>query len=141
MKPYQKVQVWIAAKVSPQKPIELLLFKVIEKRGGGWHPVTGSVEKEDATLFDAAKRETLEETGIESGRRIDLDYSFEFTGRWGKASEHAFGLILPKKIDKIKLDPHEHLSCKWVSYDEAIQQIQFQNQKRALEKFSCYGLA
>ena len=134
-KTYKKVQVWIGS-----EPNQVLLFKVIEKRGGGWHPVTGSVEKEDSSLLVAAKRETQEETGIDAevGEWKDLDYFFEFTGQWGHASEHAFGLFLPQKPKKIHLDPGEHSECEWVSAEEALNRLSFPDQKRALKKFLCY---
>jgi len=138
LKKYKKVQVWIARNY-PGKTPQVLLFEVIQERGGGWHPVTGSVEKGEA-LFDAAKRETEEETGLTASdsQWKDLNFSYSFEGRWGKAEEHAFGVIFPEMKAKIKLDPKEHLSCKWVGVDQAMKILSFESQKRALELFSCY---
>lgn len=135
---HRKVQVWIATCTDPFEP-QVLLFKLIEARGGGWHPVTGGVEKGESFLV-AAKRETEEETQIQpdAGTWIDLEYSHFFDGRWGKAEEHAFGLILNDSPLTIHLDPSEMTEFKWVTLEEAKKEVGFDPQRHALEKFSCY---
>jgi 8-oxo-dGTP pyrophosphatase MutT (NUDIX family) len=116
----------------------VLVFKVIEKRGGGWHPVTGGVDPGESYVEGAA-RELQEETGIipEKGRMIDLNHSYSFTGRWGEATEHAFGVIVDGPV-KPKLDPKEHLAAEWVTIEEASKRVGFESQRDALVKFSCY---
>ena len=133
----RKVQVWIAS-VHEQSP-KVLLFKLIESRGGGWHPVTGGVEKKESYI-DAAKRETEEETGIpsEAGRWIDLKHSHVFDGRWGQAEEHAFGVVLKKVPVTIHLDPSEMTEFKWVNPKDALKELGFEPQRSALEAFLCY---
>ena len=134
----KKVQVWIAC-ISKNEELSYLMFKLVPKRGEGWHPVTGGVEKGEELLV-AAKRETCEETGIpeDAGTWVDLDFSYSFEGRWGKAEEHAFGLILKGSKPKITLDPKEHTDCKWVSFEEAKKALGFEPQRSALELLSCY---
>src|SRR4051812_19588751 len=97
MKTQHKVQVWVVNRLPEED--RYLLLKVIPERGSGWHPITGSVEKDERKTQDwlgAAKRETEEETAISStaGQWVDLELKFEFDGRWGHAEERAFGLIL-----------------------------------------------
>jgi 8-oxo-dGTP pyrophosphatase MutT (NUDIX family) len=135
----KKVQVWIGKKASASAAAKILIFKLIEARGGGWHPVTGGVEKGEA-FFDAAKRETEEETRIEpsAGTWVDLEYFHFFEGRWGKAEEHAFGFILNEDPFTIHLDPTEMTDFKWVTLDEAFTRLEFQPQRHALKLFSCY---
>ena len=135
---FKKVQVWIASQRKGQSP-QYLLFKLIPQRGGGWHPVTGGVDKGEA-LFAAAKRETLEETGIDpdAGTWVDLEHSHSFDGRRGKSEEHAFGLVLKNQKITIHLDPSELTEFKWVSFEEAKEQLGHDPQRRALELFSCY---
>jgi 8-oxo-dGTP pyrophosphatase MutT (NUDIX family) len=132
---HKKVQVWIAAKQKSEW--QVLIFGVIQKRGGGWHPVTGSVDNNEP-LLDAAKRETLEETGLGApdSSWYDLLHSYSFEGRWGKAEEFSYGVILPEFPGKITLDPHEHEFCEWVSIPEAEKRLGFGNQKKALELFA-----
>jgi len=133
---YRKVQVWIADLNDDPK---VLLFKLIPARGGGWHPVTGGVEKGESFL-KAAQRETEEETQIpmDAGTWIDLEYSHFFDGRWGKAEEHAFGLVLTHTSFTIHLDPSEMTEFKWVTLEEAKKEVGFEPQRHALERFSCY---
>ena len=137
-KKFRKAQVWIAHQAHG-KPPEVLLFRVTDIRGGGWHPVTGGVDK-DESFLEGAKREVLEETGIEKddGKWIDLKYSYHFTGRYGDAEEHAFALILKSARLNPKLDPKEHLEFKWVPIDKASKELNFEPQRNALEKVSCY---
>ena len=144
MKLHQKVQVWIVNRTSTGDRV--LLLKVIPKRGGGWHPITGSVEPEEVSLPNgyaiAARRETEEETGIKSslGQWVDLNLEFEFDGRWGRAKEHAFAFILSEYKGKIVLDPSEHLEMKWVPIGSAAGELGFESQRSALEAVSCYLL-
>lgn len=134
----KKVQVWIASGADPEKH-KVLLFKLIAARGGGWHPVTGGVEEDEALLV-AAKRETEEETQIapDAGIWVDLEYSHAFDGRWGKAEEHVFGLVLNDAPVTIHLDPSEMTEFKWVTFEEAKKEVGFEPQRHALEKFSWY---
>ncbi len=133
--PSKKAQVWIG--VAGAEP-RVLLFRVLDRRGGGWHPVTGGVEKGED--FEAgARRELLEETGIpdQAGRWIDLEYSFRFEGRFGPAEERAFGLVLPSPLSP-KIDPREHTAFEWVSIRDARIRLGFDSQRDALDRFSCY---
>lgn len=129
-----KVQVWIVNRTSDGD--EVLLFRVIAKRGGGWHPVTGSVEEHESRVSDwlgAAKRETREETGIppEAGEWIDLDYDFEFDGRWGRARERAYALLLQDFQGEVTLDPSEHEDLRWVALADAGAEVGFESQRLA----------
>lgn len=128
----KKVQVWVVY----QK--EVLLLKLIPERGGGWHPITANVH-DDEKLLDCAKRETFEETGISSkeGEWIDLDFSFEYEGRWGHAVESVYALILKNKNSDIEIDSSEHTDFKWLSIDLADQELVFEPQRQALEKLKC----
>jgi 8-oxo-dGTP pyrophosphatase MutT (NUDIX family) len=134
----KKVQVWIATCSEKNTP-QVLLFKLIAARGGGWHPVTGGVEENEALLL-AAQRETEEETRIAPGAGVwvDLEYVHSFDGRWGRAEEHVFGLVLSDAPMTIHLDPSEMTEFKWVTFEEAKKEVGFEPQRHALEKFSCY---
>ena len=139
----KKAQVWIGVPASaggdPSGGDALvLLFRVLDHRGGGWHPVTGGIEKGED--FDAgARRELLEETGIsaEAGRWLDLEFAFRFEGRFGPAEERAFGLVLPSRVLPT-IDPKEHTAFEWVPIEEARARLGFESQRDALDRFSCY---
>ena len=134
----RKAQIWIGVREAKNSPARVLLFKVVEKRGGGWHPVTGGVDRGESFL-EGAQREVLEETGFqeEMGEWVDLTFSYQFEGRFGRAEEHAFGFLLPQEFAP-KLDPHEHTDSEWVSVSEAAKRVGFQTQRDALDRFSCY---
>jgi len=121
-----------------RQPARVLLFRVIDKRGGGWHPVTGGVDSGESFL-EGAQREVEEETSFsrDSGTWVDLEFSYSFQGRFGKAEEHAYGFIL-KQEKNPKLDSHEHLAYEWVTGAEASVRLGFQPQRDALENFLCY---
>lgn len=134
----RKAQVWIGFQKKGLES-EILLFKVKDERGGGWHPVTGGVDGGESFL-DGAKREVLEETGIKpsKGEWVDLEFSYHFEGKWGHAEEHVFGFILHQKREDPQLDPKEHVIFEWVSVAEAYRRIGHDPQRDALKLFSCY---
>jgi len=128
----QKVQVWVVYRD------EVLMLRVIPERGSAWHPITGGVEKGETNL-EGAQRETLEETGIEkkAGDWLDLDFSFEYKGRWGRAREHSFALVLKKRPKKITIDPTEHTEYDWMKMKKVTTLLSFEKQKESLEKLVC----
>ena len=128
----RKVQVWMIYQDS------VLLLQVIADRGGGWHPITANVEKGE-DLLDCAKREVREETGVkaDAGTWLPIDFSFEYDGRWGRAREHVFALVLKERPSKIKIDPSEHVDQRWMKIEDASDALGFEPQKQALEKVKC----
>jgi 8-oxo-dGTP pyrophosphatase MutT (NUDIX family) len=133
--------VWIGVRGKagkPGVPACVLLFRVIPKRGGGWHPVTGGVDA-DESFLEGAKRELQEETGFDpgGGKWIDLELSCTFEGRFGRAEEHAFGFILEHPLEP-ELDPSEHSAFEWVDTDTALTRVGFEFQQDALRRFLCY---
>jgi 8-oxo-dGTP pyrophosphatase MutT (NUDIX family) len=128
----RKVQVWMIHRDS------VLLLQVIDDRGGGWHPITANVEKGE-DLLACAKREVREETGVKAnaGTWLPIDFSFEYDGRWGRAREHVFALVLKERPSKIKIDPSEHVDQRWMKIEDASDALGFEPQKQALEKVKC----
>jgi 8-oxo-dGTP pyrophosphatase MutT (NUDIX family) len=164
----KKVQVWVSYQKNgtASSSCVFLMLKVIEKRGSGWHPITGGVEKKDVDLLSAAIRETIEETGLlpvsgtflmpaastisnripssmtqraseryripftESYRIpfswTDLQFSFEYTGRFGPAIEHVFWLQLQGddlQPPMITIDPKEHSAHEWVNCNQVLSKM------------------
>jgi 8-oxo-dGTP pyrophosphatase MutT (NUDIX family) len=134
----KKVLVWIFSKFENEN--HFLVLKTIEKRGGYWQPVTGSVDTGE-TFEQGALREVYEEThfeGLSQGEWIDLKYIFEYETVTDKISEKCFGLRLKLKentpLPEPKLEPKEHTGFEWVSFEEAIQRIKYESNKEALGK-------
>jgi len=105
---------------------------LIERNGwpGFWQSVTGSLEREDEALADAAAREVREETGIDAAKYRLRDWHirnrFEiFAKRRGRYApgvthntEHVFGLTVPEVLP-VLLAPDEHLRYQWLPWREA----------------------
>ena len=133
----RKAQVWIAR--SGKSETEFLLFRVREERGGGWHPVTGGVDAGES-FIEGAKRELAEETGFdpEHGTWYDLELELKFEGRFGPAKERAFGFRLRDPDAVPVLDPSEHLEYRWETLESASGMLNYEFQRDALRRFSCY---
>lgn len=107
---------------------------MMERAGwpGFWQSVTGSVDHEDEPLIETAAREVLEETGIDTAHyRLEdwgIENNFEIfrkhRSRYAEGVthnlEHVFGLELSAVIP-VRLDPSEHLRCKWMPWKKAAE--------------------
>jgi len=109
--------------------LEVLLIERAD-HAGFWQSVTGSVDREDEPLTETARREVLEETGIDAaGHRLtDWQYTNEYEiypqWRWRYApgvtrnTEYVFGLEVPGRVD-VTLAPREHTAFVWLPWREA----------------------
>lgn len=100
---------------------------------GYWQSVTGS-QDEGETMHETAVRETYEETGLDAGLYKLTDWQaqnvYEIYPKWQHRyppgithnTEHVFGLELPGKIP-VQLSPREHLSYKWLPWQEAAAEV------------------
>ena len=97
-------------------------------RPGYWQSVTGSLDTMDEPLERAAKRELLEETGIDGGRleRWSVTYTFEIYQQWRNRfapgvihnQENVFALELPQRTP-VTLAQEEHTSFEWLPWRQA----------------------
>jgi dihydroneopterin triphosphate diphosphatase len=100
---------------------EVLLIERADKPGA-WQSVTGSLDAEDEVLADTARREVLEETGIDGGQLSNWQQEnvYEIYPVWRhryapgvtQNREHVFGLLLPQRVE-VSLNPREHLTHGW----------------------------
>lgn len=111
--------------------LEVLLIERAD-RPGFWQSVTGSLDRLDEPLIDAATRELSEETGIAAdGARIGLvDWRlsniYEIYQTWRHRyapgvthnTEHVFSVCVPRDIP-IALSPREHTRYSWLPLLEA----------------------
>lgn len=99
---------------------------------GYWQSVTGSVDAIDEPLQETARREVLEETGLDVAQGVLTDWNktnqYEIYQHWRHRypdgvthnTEHVFGLMLPAPID-VTLAPREHLQFQWCPWREAAE--------------------
>ncbi len=94
---------------------------------GHWSFPKGHVEELDTDFFSTAQRELLEETGISEVSLIDgwdsrTEYTFSLKGV--PTSKQVFWYLAETNQLNVKLS-HEHTNYMWLSFDEAIQQVTF----------------
>jgi len=123
--------------------MEILLLHRKDKKNF-WQSVTGSIEEGESPV-NAAKRELLEETGIDHQEFLLLDWKFsqqyEIFPHWRYRYEpnvthnieHVFSVELPEKII-VNLEPSEHKEYKWVPLHDAIKEVFSGTNADALKK-------
>lgn len=111
--------------------LEVLLIERAD-RPGYWQSVTGSLDAEHESLGATARREVLEETGIdvEAAGGVLQDWQqqnvYEIYATWAHRyapgvkhnTEHVFGLTVPAGTPVV-LAPREHLAHQWLPWAEA----------------------
>lgn len=120
----------------------LLLERAL--RPGYWQSVTGSVERSDEPLEQAAVREVREETGI-SAQPADLlrwnvintfriwrEWSHRFVPGITHNTEHVFSLQVAGRVPVV-LAAEEHLSYLWLPWREAAQKCFSWSNREAIE--------
>jgi dATP pyrophosphohydrolase len=128
--------------VNPKIPVSVLVvihtpaleILLIERaaRPGYWQSVTGSIDRLDEPLEDAARREVFEETGIDAAPerfvRWNLMRTFEIYPHWRHRfapgtthnDEHMFSLDVPAPVP-VTLAPQEHTAWQWLPWREAME--------------------
>ncbi len=117
---------------------EYLLMKRSDE--GWWQGIAGGGE-DDETPLEAAKRETLEETGIPKDSRFlqlisvlpipatEFKYSHLLGRKICVIPQYHFGVLAKEK--KVLLSP-EHIDHKWLTYEEAYRLMKYEGNKIAL---------
>ncbi len=140
------------AQEPPRRPESVLVvihtatdeFLLIERRkpAGFWQSVTGSLEWGEVPE-DAARREVLEETGIEAGLLTNLQWAqvYEILPAFGKVyapgithnREHAFALKLATRVPVV-LNPREHVRFEWLAADAALLRVSSYTNRAVIEQ-------
>jgi dihydroneopterin triphosphate diphosphatase len=118
--------------------MQVLLIERASAHGeptGFWQSVTGSVDAVNEPLAHTARREVMEETGIDSahaGHRLtdwQLENVYAIYPTWlhryapgvTHNTEHVFGLLVPPGVP-VTLNPREHVAHRWLHYRDAASQ-------------------
>ena len=107
---------------------------------GHWSFPKGHVEASDLDNFSTAQRELLEETGISKVSLIDgwssrTEYTFFLKGI--PTSKQVFWLLAKTDQLNVKLS-HEHINYMWLNFDEAIEQVTFDQEINLLNSAKEY---
>ena len=116
-----------------EPPLEVLLFRRFPARGRYWVPVSGKVEPGDHDFPSALCRELEEETGLtpRPEELIDLDWHVPFRADNGETWRlHAFALQVPRSFEP-RLSA-EHEAAEWVSAEEAVRRLHFEDNRAAV---------
>ncbi|MFN3810583.1 MAG: dihydroneopterin triphosphate diphosphatase [Roseateles asaccharophilus] len=111
--------------------LEVLMLERAD-RPGFWQSVTGSLDAPDEAPAETARREVLEETGMDIAaldarlRDWQLSNVYEIYPVWRHRyapgvthnTEHVFGLTVPAGTP-VRLAPREHLRYRWLPWREA----------------------
>ncbi len=116
--------------------IQYLLLKRTPEKEGFWQPVTGGLEEGESKV-EALKREVWEETGIKNvvGIIENVDY-FEYSDAhfikgYDFIKEYVFGVEVHPN-EKIAIDGKEHSLFRWCSFQEALELLKWDENKKAL---------
>lgn len=108
-----------------------------------WQSVTGSLDRPDEPLEEAALREVREETGITASRdrlrrwnvvntfRIWAQWSHRFVPGTTHNTEHVFSLELPERV-AVRVAPDEHLAYAWLPWREAAEKCASWSNREAI---------
>jgi dihydroneopterin triphosphate diphosphatase len=119
-------------------------FLLLERRRppGFWQSVTGSLEWGEFP-DRAARREVIEETGIQQGVLVNLQWTqvYEILPAFGKTYapgvtrnlEHAFSLRLPRRVPVVMSDS-EHVQYRWVSDAEALETVSSSTNRTVIQE-------
>lgn len=140
------IQVLVYPFKQSEEKIEYLLLKRTEERGGFWQGVTGHTERSEK-IIDGAKRELLEETSFipkfifqtEHSYKIEIAEEFkeQYPPNTTELSEYVF-LARIDQVDDPTIDSFEHTDWRWCSYEEALELLKWEENKKALEY--CHNL-
>lgn len=109
--------------------LEVLLLERADTPGF-WQSVTGSCDSWDEPLVETARREVLEETGLDCRNYRFTDWGqdneYEIYERWRyryppgvtRNREHVFGLSVPEVLP-VRLSPREHSRHEWLPWESA----------------------
>lgn len=106
---------------------------VIQHNQGHWDFPKGHMEKGE-TEKETAKREVLEETGIEIEIISDEKYIVEYMPKANVQKKVIF--FEAKKIGgKLKKQESEVQNVEWITINKALERITFENSRENFEKF------
>ncbi len=113
--------------------LRLLLLKYPQ---GHWGFPKGHVE-EDENLWETAVRELDEETGLSSPEKFpQFSYEIEYTFTREGDRIHKYVVFFAGEVDREQVSlSHEHRDYRWVSPDEAFEQITYENEKNTLREW------
>jgi lipoyl(octanoyl) transferase len=112
--------------------VEYLLMKRTPDRGGFWQPVSGTIKKRE-TPEVTARREVVEETGLEPRSLVTLEtvHTFHIPGKRRIYLEPCFGAEVDAGEPTLS---DEHTEYRWLGVERAAAAIPFSGLREALRE-------
>ena len=112
-----------------------IYYLLLHYEMGHWGFSKGHIEKGES-LEDTVRREVKEETGLEDIRIIEgfkewIKYFFKLKEK--NIFKIVTYLLAETKQKEVKIS-WEHTGYKWLTYEEAVKQLTFENTKEVLKK-------
>ena len=122
----------IVYRKSSNDVFEVLLLKRTEERGGFWNAVNGTLEIGESAI-ECRSRELFEEAGIQEVISwSDEIHRFSFTFHDSVFVVVVFAAEVNR--DKQITINEEHTEYIWVNFDEAITMLNFDDDKKGVQK-------
>lgn len=115
-----------------ENPIKYLVMHYTPNRGDHWDFPKGHMD-EGETEEETAIREVFEETGLEFDFFSGFREIITFSPRPDRIKDVVFFLGIPKTTD-VKYMKDETYEHKWLTYEEALQLLTFENSRELLKK-------
>jgi len=114
---------------------EFLIIKRVPEDGGFWQPLTESLE-EGETVEECMIRGVKEELGLDKITGVtERLWSFPWENKKGEPNiDLVYGVEISRDAE-VKISPEEHSEYKWCSFDEAMELLGKDNNKKAFEHF------
>ena len=134
----------VVYRITDQGPRFLIFHRI--KNWEGWEMLKGGIA-DGETEMESLEREIKEETGLKdyqiikkTGKVIKYEWPKEFVKDQHIyfGAEHTFYLVKAND-DKINIDTREHDDYKWVTKEEALKLLTYNNHKRVLEHVIEHG--
>ncbi|MBI2103492.1 NUDIX domain-containing protein [Candidatus Woesebacteria bacterium] len=114
---------------------KFLIIKRVPEDGGFWQPLTESLE-EGETIEECLRRGLKEELGIRSIKSVtDRIWSFPWENKHGEPNIDLVYAVELSGSEKITLNLDEHSEYKWCLFEEALDLLGKENNKKAFERF------
>jgi isopentenyldiphosphate isomerase len=114
---------------------KFLIIKRVPEDGDFWQPLTESLE-EGETVKECLKRGVKEELGLDEIKSVtERIWSFPWENKHGEPNiDLVYGVEISED-SKITINPQEQSEYKWCIFEEAMELLGKENNKKALEHF------
>ena len=114
-------------------------YLVLQAASGYWGFAKGKIEK-DESKREAALRELKEESGLEATILDGFEHllTYFFKDRGGQLIKKTVYFFVGESLTSEVTISHEHIGFQWLSFQDAVQQVTYQNDCDVLIKADAF---